>query len=426
MNPNTRRISCLTILVMLSLTFVFSGSATAKQVTLGPYNTLDGRYDVTFETSRISEEQVRQLILLSPGLSSPDYTLVPSLEYCVKGDPKYRECDGRKPESPNFFVNAEVNLNGGRQTLRFLLTLNHPKELLEVVRYLKDSLSFSLWIEETRYQFFKTWDVALLKRQSHGIDPIRLCDSALKKLELTSNRADKYQLVNDWQNCVNRPFQDRLGNYPLRSWQRFLKAYGIEEGPAVKNIFIRATDLEEKGSYSEAKAMYERIIREYPEDIKEDEISSEKYSTLALDRLKVMACRSKRPTEFSAKEPQSLADRIREVLQKKDPGTLIDLASCDFEVGAYASDNIWALTPKEAGPIILAASQRFDYRSSKSTKLTDQFWSLEFSDPEHKESYAFGLRRIKNTWVWGSFTTSNSSLLDALYAPKKRNPKQNQ
>lgn len=425
MSPNIQQVSCLVVLMVLSGAFIFADSAAAKQVTLGPYNTLDGKYDVTFETSRISEKQMKQLILLSPALYSPDYTFAPSLELCITGNPRYRECGSRKLDAPNFFSNSEANLNSGRQALEFLSTLNYPKELQKVVHHLKDSLSFSLWIQETRYQFFKTWDMALLKRQSHGIDPTRHCDSALNQIERASTQSEKYQLVNDWWSCVNRPFQDRLGNYPLQSWQSFLKAYGVEEGPAVKSIFMRATDLENRGSYSEAKALYEGIIREYPEDIREDEISSEKYSTLALNRLKVMACRSKKRADFSVKEPQVLADRIRDALQKKDGGALTNLASCDFEVGANESDNIWALTPEEAGPIILAASQSFDYRSRKSTKLSDQFWSLEFSDLKHKESYAFGLKKLNNAWAWNSFTTSNSSLLDELYAPKKKNPKPN-
>lgn len=424
MSSNVRRIYYLVVLSAFFSALVFGDSAAAKQVTLGPYNTLDGKYEVTFDTSRISEEQMKQLVLLSPALSSLDYTLAPSLELCVTGDPRYRECGDRRLESPNFLPNAEVNLNLGRQALKFVSTLRYPKELQRVVRYLKDSLSFSLWIQEARYQFFKTWELALLKRQSHDIDPTRLCDSILKTIERTSSQGDKYQLTKDWWNCMNRPFRERLGDYPLEAWQGFLKAYGIEEGPAVKRLFLRATDLEEKRRYAEAKTLYERIIREYPEDIKEDEISSTKYSALALDRLNVMACGSKRSADFSTKEPQVLAHHIRDALLKKDTIALANLASCEFLVGVKDSDNLWSLAPHEAGTIILAASQRFDFRSSSSAKLSEQYWRLEFSDSERKESYVFGLKKIRNAWVWDSFTTSSSTLLDLLYAPKKKNPKQ--
>ncbi|TLY43609.1 MAG: hypothetical protein E6K61_01795 [Nitrospirae bacterium] len=423
MSSNVRRIHYLVVLAVFFSALVFGDNAAAKQVTLGPYDTADGKYDVTFDTSRIPEEQMKQFVLLSPALSPSDYMFAPSLELCITRDPRYRDCGSRKLDSPNFFSNAEVNLDRGREALQFLSTLSFPKELQKVVRYHKDSLSFSLWIQETRYQFFKTLDSNLLKRQSHGIDPTRLCNSILKKIEHASTQSEKYLLVHDWWNCVNAAFRKELGSYPVPSWQSFLKAYGIEEGPAVKRLFSKATDLEEKGRYAEAKTLYERIIREYPEDIKEDEISSEEYGTWALDRLKVMACRARRPADFSATDPQVLADRIREALRKKESCVLANLASCDFIVGAKNSDNFWSLPPEEAGPIILAASQRFDHRSSSSRKLSDQYWHLEFSDLEHKGSYAFGLKNIRNAWIWDSFMTSSHSLLDALHEPKKKKQK---
>jgi len=192
MSSNVRRIHYLVVLAVFFSALVFGDNAAAKQVTLGPYDTADGKYDVTFDTSRIPEEQMKQFVLLSPALSPSDYMFAPSLELCITRDPRYRDCGSRKLDSPNFFSNAEVNLDRGREALQFLSTLSFPKELQKVVRYHKDSLSFSLWIQETRYQFFKTLDSNLLKRQSHGIDPTRLCNSILKKIEHASTQSEKY------------------------------------------------------------------------------------------------------------------------------------------------------------------------------------------------------------------------------------------
>ncbi len=134
MSSNVRRIHYLVVLAVFFSALVFGDNAAAKQVTLGPYDTADGKYDVTFDTSRIPEEQMKQFVLLSPALSPSDYMFAPSLELCITRDPRYRDCGSRKLDSPNFFSNAEVNLDRGREVLQFLSTLSFPKELQKVVR----------------------------------------------------------------------------------------------------------------------------------------------------------------------------------------------------------------------------------------------------------------------------------------------------
>jgi hypothetical protein len=111
-----------------------------------------------------------------------------------------------------------------------LRQLDYPHVLQSVVKFLQDGLAISIWIEETRFRYFTTWDERDLKEAHEGIDPVQLCPDVFKKLETASSKEDKYRIVRfDWANCMVGAANRRVGNYPTGSWKAFLQAYRIQE-----------------------------------------------------------------------------------------------------------------------------------------------------------------------------------------------------
>ena len=143
------------------------------------FPTLLGEYHLAFDDRRTPESEVRALVLLSPHLAGWDSLAVaPRLERCVVGDAAYLECHTRSPQSPSFLWNARVNLERGGVALTHLRGLRTPAEL-EPRTWLQRSLTFSLWLEETKLEFFRTGNVAVLQRRYEDVDPGRDCDSII-------------------------------------------------------------------------------------------------------------------------------------------------------------------------------------------------------------------------------------------------------
>jgi hypothetical protein len=235
-------------LLMMLASFVpgFSG----KPLSLS-YKTDDAKYTLTFDSSRISESRMRELVILSPFIV--DYTdanptkdfwavgsikgsvvdkklLALPLEQCLQGDPAYRDCANNYISSPNFLRNAEINLERTGRGLARLQRLDYPKELQPAVQFLLDGLALSLWIEETRFKYYSTWDESILKQAHDGIDPVQICPEAFQKLEATSSKDEKYRIVRFvWANCMIKAIDHQLDSYPINSWDDFRKSYGITE-----------------------------------------------------------------------------------------------------------------------------------------------------------------------------------------------------
>lgn len=204
--------------------------AQTAPVTLS-FKTLRGDYKVTFDAAAIAEEQVRQLVRLSPHVSGwESYAVAPRLELCRTGDPAYRDCGWGSVAAANFTWNARVNLENGARLLDTLDGLRYPGELEPVVQYSKRSLAFSLWLEQTRLEFYRTWDVDVLTRTYEGVSPAAGCAHVLDALGQARAPDDKYHLAAyAWHNCVNDLYRSRLGEYPLDAWDAFVRAHGIRE-----------------------------------------------------------------------------------------------------------------------------------------------------------------------------------------------------
>jgi hypothetical protein len=216
------------------------------------FETVDDVDTVSFEPAKISEAKLRQLILFSPfivsyfnELPARDFSAAGSiqgevvdksfmalpLELCIANDPAYSRCEENGIDGPNFLRNAKVNLEKSRRGLKWLQNLDYPKQLQPVVKFLLDGLVFSLWIEETRFKYYSTWDEDTLKEAHDGIDPAQLCPETFRKLEAANSKEKRYRIVEfDWANCIGAG-NHKLGlyPYPISSWNAFLQAYAITE-----------------------------------------------------------------------------------------------------------------------------------------------------------------------------------------------------
>jgi hypothetical protein len=216
--------------MLLTLTLALPAAAAAEPQRL-VFPTLLGEYHLAFDTQRASEADVRALVVLSPHLAGwTSLAVAPRLERCVVDDPAYLQCGSRSPTSHTFLWNARVNLERGAAALAHLRTLRVPPELEPVSLWLQRSLAFSLWLEETKLEFFRTGDAAVLRRGYEGLDPGRECGGTMADVARARSADAQFDLVVlPWHNCVNTQFRRRLGDYPMAAWQRFLAAWRITE-----------------------------------------------------------------------------------------------------------------------------------------------------------------------------------------------------
>ena len=238
-------------LVMLALALAIVNPSSWAQTRTLTFDSGDEVDTVSFDPAKICEAQLRQLILFSPFIASyfnnlpardfsvgwsmqgdvvdKSFMALP-LELCIANDPAYSHCEENGIDGPNFLRNAKVNLEKSRRGLKWLQNLDYPKQLQPVVKFLLDGLVFSLWIEETRFKYYSTWDENTLKEAHDGIDPAQLCPDIFRKLETANSKEEKYSTVRfDWANCMVKAINRKLGPYPISSWNAFLKAYDITE-----------------------------------------------------------------------------------------------------------------------------------------------------------------------------------------------------
>ena len=217
------------LLALLALLTLPAAAGATQQRLVFP--TLLGEYHLAFDDTRTSEAEVRALVVLSPHLAGwNSLAVAPRLERCVVGDPAYLDCRGRSPQSPNFLWNARVNLERGGAALTQLRGLRTPAELEPVVTWLQRSLTFSLWLEETKLEFFRAGDVAVLRQRYEDVDPARDCGAVINDIARAGSPDAQFDLVVlRWHNCVNNQFRRKLGEYPMPAWKKFLSAWRINE-----------------------------------------------------------------------------------------------------------------------------------------------------------------------------------------------------
>ncbi len=185
--------------------------------------------EVTFDPARVQAASVRRWMKLSQDMASENYYLVPeTLEQCVKEDRRYHSC-GERADSLDF-SNAEVSLQRIRNRIQELDPKHYPRELAEVVVYLKRVQVFFLWRESQRLAYLRNGNVSVLESRFEDLDPKRACGQVIDQIRGSTNKEDAAKLARgEWANCVWFAQRERLGPYPKHAWQSFLSTYGIQE-----------------------------------------------------------------------------------------------------------------------------------------------------------------------------------------------------
>lgn len=186
-----------------------------------------GGVEYKFNPKKISEDQLRVALRVSPG-HLVEWSNLEFLELCVAGDPKYQTCGSRDWSDPNFLRNAKVNLDSIQEKIRDLNTIDFAPELKPIVEYWTTEIGYRYWVQESRLEYYRSWDTDALRRKFKSADLSKTCESAIKRLESASDKATKYSIAqSEWHNCATNAYGRFFKPYPINVWNSFMKAYGI-------------------------------------------------------------------------------------------------------------------------------------------------------------------------------------------------------
>lgn len=218
-------------ILIIALFSVIPSRASTGTVTLA-FQTPWAEYTLTFEPDVISVDEVRRVAVISPydvyALSKPD------LEYCVTGSCNFGLRTGWR--SPNYYENAEINIRNAKKQLDFLHNFTYPAELRPWLQYLLKFWEFNTWLEETRLDFYKTWDIDTLKRKYEDLDPAKSCSEEIGAIQAaTADHDTQYMLAQfKWGTCLTEKYQPKIGIYSTESWKIFLRDHHIAEKVTVQ------------------------------------------------------------------------------------------------------------------------------------------------------------------------------------------------
>jgi len=238
-------------LSFVALALVFLCGWSSGQTRTLVFDSGDDVDKVSFDPAKISEAKVREDIIFSPFIvsyfnnqPSRDFTaagyrdgkvvnkvfIALPLELCLTTDVAYVDCKMNDVTRPNFLRNAKVNLAKTGAGIERLRSGDYPRELEPVRQFLTAGLEFSLWIEETRFKYYSTWNEGILQNVHGDIEPAQLCPNVFRKLAASSSEQEKYDVVRfEWANCMVAAGNKKFGLYPVESWNYFLKTFGIKE-----------------------------------------------------------------------------------------------------------------------------------------------------------------------------------------------------
>ena len=156
---------------------------------------------VTFDADRVSAEDVKKWMPLHESA----YYDTPAFGY----DP---DC------KPSDIPRLEEDIKKTEQLVSDLDHNDYPKELTDVVRYVRDLQSFWLWMAQQELAFLKSGK--LPQTEYKGLD-VRTCQVPTDKVPASSEIFFIY-----WHNCANNELIKRIGNYPKEKWKAFLDNFG--------------------------------------------------------------------------------------------------------------------------------------------------------------------------------------------------------
>jgi hypothetical protein len=240
------------------LIFVFTSAAFAAQGHLA-IDTDEYHYEATFDSDRISEGRLRELLPFSPylelgenwkldnleltigGEQTPTLLekspLANSLEVCIANDRRYRPCGKRDISDPNFFVNAQINVEANAKAAAMVDHLQVPTELVPILEHFREALAFYSTLQRRRLEYLRAGDLAVLSMPIGSIDPSTACTAELKQLERATTLPERYSFSRySWHNCLNREWLRISPGYSTSAWHNFIVAYGIDERFTEKTI----------------------------------------------------------------------------------------------------------------------------------------------------------------------------------------------
>jgi len=217
----------------LALVITCSASICVSQVTSIRIPLAGDVNRVTFDSSKVSPDDVRRWMQLSPNVGNYNEYLIPdNLDMCFADDARYQGCVAGRPgeEYRVNFHNAQLNIERIRRRISELEPSRYPAGLFEIVSYVRKIQSFGLWRDEQMFSFLKTEDTSALETPFEELDPKSICGPVLKSIRNAKNRSGASHLARfEWSNCVTDAEMKRVGPYPQKAWQDFLAANFIRE-----------------------------------------------------------------------------------------------------------------------------------------------------------------------------------------------------
>lgn len=183
------------------------------------------RSEYIYDAKKLTEEQLVALLALSPRHQN-DWSPDRGLFHCP---PEVKSCDSGFETCADFGFNAEYDLRPIKEPLDRLHALKVPKELQPIADYYEGRINFRFWQQSTIADYVKGgWKTVVLVRKYEKLDPEKQCGGILAAIEKAPSYDEKWRAAHvDWANCVNGEFQKKIGGYPTKAWDQFMKAYGI-------------------------------------------------------------------------------------------------------------------------------------------------------------------------------------------------------
>lgn len=176
---------------------------------------------VSYDPARVSEQEVRRWIQLSPKVSNSNfYGITQSVGDCGS---QHEPCE----LNPTV---VERTLDTVRKRIKDLDPGHYPADLREVVLYFRKIQRFGLWQETQRFAFWQTGDHHALESEFEGINPAVACGQVLDQIAAAQTRDAANKLVwQDWKNCIRDEERKQIGEYPKAAWESFLSNHGMRE-----------------------------------------------------------------------------------------------------------------------------------------------------------------------------------------------------
>jgi hypothetical protein len=176
---------------------------------------------VTFDESRHPAEDVKRWMELS------------EQGFYSEPQPPGYQCEWEG--TSDFIPRYRTSIDETAQLIKELDPRNYPRELSEVVTYLRRWQSFWLWKNEQELEFLSVGRQP--PTQWEDIESGHRCHWTIDKLRRAKNPLQKCKAVLfDWGNCMNKAVEDQIGTYPKESWQAFIRSQGLQ----VQMLFTEA------------------------------------------------------------------------------------------------------------------------------------------------------------------------------------------